>query len=56
MRFKREITPYQEWTRVFALVPHWCTDTNEFVWLEYIWRSLESSWYENWWIYRSARP
>jgi hypothetical protein len=41
-----------EWELVFAFVPHFCFDTCEWVWLEYVWRGFEGHWDGGDYVYR----
>lgn len=54
MRFKP--TPYVEWESIFAFFPHWCTDTEQMVWLERIYRRAVPDYISVFYEYRVARP
>ena len=41
-----------DWELVFALVPHRCFDTQEIVWLEHVWRKIETSYLDCYYVYR----
>lgn len=44
------------WEPVFALVPHFCEDTREYVWLERIWRRALPDRMSAYYEYRSGHP
>lgn len=41
MRFGR-LPPWRKWERIFAWVPHWCDDVEQYVWLEHVYRECIS--------------
>jgi hypothetical protein len=34
--------------RAFAFIPHWCNDTTEVLWLQWLWVSLNSFGHREW--------
>lgn len=56
MRWATRESKYNQWERIFAWVPHYVEDTDEYVWLERIYRSIECGRFDAWYRYRSERP
>ncbi len=47
---------YEEWEPVFALLPKWCIDVQQWVWLEPVYRTINSGLMDSHWEYRTTKP